>query len=321
MARAWMPVARCFRSRITQAGVRRGLVAECETRVSTPRLLLAALLLGACVDHLKIGSIAPEVDAATTQDASVRPVDARVDAAAPPPDARPSEDAAVIRDAEPPTPMRAWLRILGREPISELTVNCGAACTAVEAIVEGGTPPYQFRWGDGQEGSPRLICATTNVLLPAPNAPSVVLEVSDATQQLSGVRPALSTPGECAPTGGPSWNACIAPVELGARCDGAAAGLWYDMITPWDEPSSQARFAFSLTAFASASVEVYTATSLCEGVALLGSGSVQFFSASFELALQPQPFAPRYLMVRNLNAADGLLLPELTPIVSVCFAR
>lgn len=289
----------------------------------TTPLLLVALLLGACTDHLTIGSIAAEVDAAAPEDASTGSIDAAAEAAAPPRDARTSEDASVSEDAALPltTPLRAWLRVLGREPISELTVNCGAACTQVEAVVEGGKPPYRFRWGDGQEGNPRLICANTQVLLPAPGGPPVVLEVTDATPQPWAVHPALSTPGDCAPTGGPMWNACIAPHDLGARCTGAAAGLWYDMVTPWDEPSSQARFAFTVPAFASASVEVYTATSLCEDLLLVGTANVQIFSPRLELALQSPSPAPRYLMVRNVGAADGLLPPELTPAVSVCFAR
>lgn len=50
-------------------------------------------------------------------------------------------------------------RAAGQTVSDVLELACGQECVEVEATVQGGTPPYELRWGDGVTGAKRDVCA------------------------------------------------------------------------------------------------------------------------------------------------------------------
>jgi hypothetical protein len=46
-----------------------------------------------------------------------------------------------------------------------LRATCGGSCIELEAVAEGGNPPYTFVWNDGTEGPTRQICPAVDELI------------------------------------------------------------------------------------------------------------------------------------------------------------
>jgi len=296
--------------------------------MSTARSAALTVFVGACsTHHLSIGNLDPAADSGVVKDAHVAPIvdssgpaepnDQSIDAEADEPGSDAQVDAAVV-------PLQASLRFLGHDDISSITVGCGAPCTDVEVDVQGGVPPYQIRWGDGQLGPSASLCPTTNVIIPVPGAPAAVAEVSDSAAPTPNKRvflPALSTPGDCGPDGGAFFRACVG-FEGQPSCAKDAGGIWYDLRAPWNEPRSTALFSFAVDGLGSANVEFYAASALCDGLTRIGGGFVQALAHDLTVPLSAMNPPPRYLMVRAPNMDGGRLPTSITSGgLELCFER
>jgi hypothetical protein len=237
-----------------------------------------------------IGAIAEQVDA------SIAPL---LDAAAPDVglrdamNARPRADAAERPDAslypDAGGTLMVRIRAFGREDLSQLAAGCGSPCIDVEAIIEGGLPPYAVQWWDGETSARRKLC-------PAPRpdrAPpfDMLIDVVDAEGVIALHPPTfVSTQLECEADAPPQpWTLCLQSLVPGApNCPGTQPpGVWFPLHPPLQSTSGGMSIGWTGAFVLPTRMVVAYRASACAEPVVLSDRTLGLLDPSYSLELPP----------------------------------
>lgn len=288
----------------------------------SPARALIALSLAGCVDHMSIGAIGEQRDASVLVDAGPTIRDASVvldstqivDADAADADLGASDASFGGSDAGLSLRMRAF----GREDVVNLVANCNGSCIDVEAIPEGGAPPYHFQWWDAHTERKRRYCPSDGGNQPVLGT---VVSVTDARGESADVPlTAFLSAAECAPDAEPTpWQVCIADPPPGVPdCPSPQApGTWFPLRQPLENAISVVAFWSGAFLFPTRMV-VAVRTRVCGDLTVLSERTLGLFDSP--IALIP-PWYVDSVLVQFPDQPDGKPPPGVNVTVgSLCFS-